>query len=110
MTPQLKRVLTLPLLTLYGVGTTVGAGIYVLTGTVIEVAGAFAPLSFLAAACLAGLSAASFAELSARMPRAAGEALYVREGLRLPRLSVVVGLLVAASGAIGRHLCSPQYC
>lgn len=100
MTPQLKRVLTLPLLTLYGVGTTVGAGIYVLTGKVIEVAGAFAPLSFLAAACLAGLSAASFAELSTRMPRSAGEALYVREGLRMPRLSVVVGLLVAASGVI----------
>ena len=100
MTTQLKRVLTLPLLTLYGVGTTVGAGIYVLTGKVIEVAGVFAPLSFLAAACLAGLSAASFAELSTRMPRSAGEALYVREGLRMPRLSVVVGLLVAASGVI----------
>jgi len=100
MTPQLKRVLTLPLLTMYGVGTTVGAGIYVLTGKVIEVSGAFAPLSFLAAACLAGLSAASFAELSTRMPRSAGEALYVREGLRMPRLSVVVGLLVVASGII----------
>lgn len=100
MTPQLKRVLTLPLLTMYGVGTTVGAGIYVLTGKVIEAAGAYAPLSFLAAACLAGLSAASFAELSARMPRSAGEALYVREGLCMPRLSVAVGLLVAAGGII----------
>lgn len=100
MTPQLKRVLTLPLLTLYGVGTTVGAGIYVLTGKVIEAAGTFAPLSFLAAACLAGLSAASFAELSARYPRSAGEALYVREGLRMPRLSLVVGLLVVAAGTI----------
>ena len=99
-TPRLKRVLTLPLLTMYGVGTTVGAGIYVLTGKVIDTAGAFAPLSFLAAACLAGLSAASFAELGARMPRSAGEALYVREGLRMPRLSVVVGLLVALAGVI----------
>ena len=97
---RLKRVLTLPLLTMYGIGTTVGAGIYVLTGTVIGVAGPLAPLSFLAAACLAGLSAASFAELSSRMPRSAGEALYVREGLRMPRLSVLVGLLVAASGTI----------
>jgi len=96
--PQLKRVLTLPLLTMYGVGTTVGAGIYVLTGAVIDSAGALAPLSFLVAACLAGLSAASFAELSARFPRSAGEALYVREGLRMPRLSLAVGLLVAAAG------------
>ena len=33
--PTLKRSLSLPLLTLYGVGTTVGAGIYVLIGKVV---------------------------------------------------------------------------
>ena len=80
-TVRLRRTLTLPLLTLYGVGVTVGAGIYVLTGKVIGVAGVFAPVSFLLAALLAGLSALSFAELAVRMPRAAGEALYVQKGL-----------------------------
>lgn len=96
----LRRTLTLPLLTLYGVGVTVGAGVYVLTGTVIGIAGAFAPVSFLLSAILAGLSALSFAELAVRLPRAAGEALYVREGLRSSTLALIVGLVVVASGTI----------
>lgn len=96
----LRRTLTLPLLTLYGVGVTVGAGIYVLTGTVAGIAGAFAPVSFLLSAILAGLSALSFAELVVRLPRAAGEALYVREGLRSGALALAVGLVVIASGTI----------
>lgn len=96
----LRRSLTLPLLTLYGVGVTVGAGIYVLTGKVIGIAGVFAPVSFLMAALLAGLSALSFAELAVRMPRAAGEALYVRKGLRSSSLALIVGLAVVASGTI----------
>lgn len=96
----LRRSITLPLLTLYGVGVTVGAGIYVLTGKVIGIAGVFAPVSFLLAALLAGLSALSFAELAVRMPRAAGEALYVRKGLRSSSLALVVGLTVVASGTI----------
>lgn len=98
--PRLRRTLTFPLLTMYGIGTTVGAGVYVLTGKVVGAAGILAPFSFLLAAALAGLSALSFAELSARMPRSAGEAVYVRHGLRAPWLAVVVGLIVAASGIV----------
>lgn len=97
---RLRRTLTLPLLTLYGVGVTVGAGIYVLTGKVIGIAGIFAPLSFLLSALLAGLSALSFAELAVRLPRAAGEAIYVREGLRSSKLALIVGLVVVAAGTI----------
>lgn len=99
-TVGLRHSLTLPLLTLYGVGVTVGAGIYVLTGKVIGIAGVFAPVSFLVAALLAGLSALSFAELAVRMPRAAGEALYVREGLGSSALALIVGLAVVAAGTI----------
>jgi len=44
---QLKRSLTLPLLTLYGLGTILGAGVYVLIGKVAGVAGIFAPIAFL---------------------------------------------------------------
>jgi amino acid transporter len=79
--PKLKRSLTLLPLTLYGLGTTIGAGIYALIGEMAAIAGAQMPFSFLVAAVLAGLTGLSFAELAARMPRAAGEALYVREGL-----------------------------
>ncbi len=96
----LKRSLSLPVITLYGLGTTVGAGIYVLIGQVAGRAGLFAPLSFLAAAALAGLTAFSFAELSARYPKSAGEALYIREGLRSSSLSLGAGLAVALAGVV----------
>ncbi len=98
--PTLKRSLSLPLLTLYGLGTTVGAGIYALAGEVAGSAGMFAPIAFLIAAVLAGLSAFSFAELSSRFPKSAGEALYVREAFGSRALSLMVGLLVVVSGTI----------
>ena len=98
--PKLRRVISLPLLTLYGVGTTVGAGIYVLIGKVAERAGLFAPLSILVAAVLAGLTAFAFAELSARFPRSAGEAVYVREGFNSRNLALAIGLLVILAGVI----------
>ena len=42
--PALRRNLSLPLLVLYGLGTTVGAGIYALTGKIAGLAGAWTPL------------------------------------------------------------------
>jgi APA family basic amino acid/polyamine antiporter len=52
--PALRRRLGLGLLTLYGVGVMIGAGIYVLLGAVAGAAGAMAPIAFL----MAGLVAA----------------------------------------------------
>ena len=98
--PTLKRSLSLPLITLYGVGTTIGAGIFVLIGKVAASAHGFAPLSFLLAAVLAGFSAFAFAELSARYPQSAGEAVYVYDGLGSRRLALAVGLLVVVAGLI----------
>lgn len=97
---QLKRVVNLPLLTLYGLGTTIGAGIYALMGEIAGVAGYGAPLSFLVASVVAGFTACSFAELAGRFPRAAGAALYVQKGLGTDRLSVIVGLMVALAGVV----------
>ncbi len=98
--PALKRALNLPLLTLYGLGTTVGAGIYALLGEIAGAAGYGAPFSFLIASLVAAFTACSFAELAARFPRAAGAALYVQRGLGTERLSTIVGLLVIASGLV----------
>ena len=70
----LRRALTLPLFTLYGLGVTVGAGIYVLIGTTAAQAGAQAWLAFVLAAIVVGFTAFSFAELSTRFPVSAGEA------------------------------------
>lgn len=97
---QLKRRLGFWLLTSYGVGTTLGAGIYVLVGEVAAEAGYYAPLSFLLAGLLALPSGLAFAELSARYPKSAGEAVYLQAAFAKPILATCVGLLVAASGII----------
>ena len=99
-TAQLKRALTLPMVVLYGLGTTVGAGIYALIGEIAGVAGYGAPASFLIASLVAACTAASFAELAARYPRAAGAALYVQHGFGSPVLAVGVGLLVVLTGVV----------
>lgn len=98
--PPLARRLTLPLLTFYGLGTTIGAGIFVLTGKVAGRAGMWAPVSFLMAALLAGVTAFAFAELVTRYPRSAGEAVYVGEGFRSPFLARLVGLMVVAAAVV----------
>lgn len=98
--PGLRRRLSLPLVALYGLGTTVGAGIFVLVGKVAGVAGMYAPAAFLVASLLAAVTAVSFAELSVRIPKSAGEALYVHAGLGRRWLAVLVGLLVIAAAVV----------
>lgn len=96
----LKRSLSLPILVLYGLGTTIGAGIYALLGELAGVSGHMAPASFLVASLMAALTAASFAELSGRFPHCAGAALYVKEAFNSERLSTLVGLLVVVAGLV----------
>jgi APA family basic amino acid/polyamine antiporter len=91
----LRRALGTPLLTLYGLGVIIGAGIYVLIGSVIDAAGGVAPWSFVLAGLLAGLTGLSYAELAVRYPEAAGAAAYVKEAFRSDRLAQLVGLAVA---------------
>lgn len=98
--PTLDRRLSLWMVALYGLGTTIGAGIFVLVGKIAGIAGPQAPLAFLCACVIAGLSAFSFAEMSSRFPESAGEAAYVREGLRSRALSSLVGLAVVAAGIV----------
>lgn len=97
---ELRRSLSLPLVVLYGLGVTIGAGIYVLLGAAAGKAGIHAPMAFAFAAVVMAFSAASFAELSARFPVSAGEAAYVRDGFRSGKLSLLVGFLVIASGVV----------
>ncbi len=85
---------------LYGLGTTIGAGIYALVGEIAKAAGYFAPVSFIIASILAGFTAISFAELSGRYPFAAGAALYIHNGFKSQRLSILTGLLVILAGLV----------
>lgn len=92
--PQLRRAVTLPLLVLYGLGVTIGAGIYVLVGATAGKAGMFAPSAFVLSALVMAFSAASFAEFVGRIPRSAGEAAYVRTAYRKNWLALTAGGLV----------------
>ena len=95
----LLRVLGLPLLILYGVGVTVGAGIFVMIGTVVGLAGPRAPLSFVIAAAIASVTAVSYATLSLGFPRAAGASLYVKAAFGRAA-GLPVGLGVALTGIV----------
>jgi basic amino acid/polyamine antiporter, APA family len=98
--PGLKRTLALGHATLYGLGVTIGAGIYVLIGDAAAHSAMYAPVAFAVAAVLMAFTAASFAELVARAPVAAGEAAYVELGFRSSLLATVVGLFVAGIAII----------
>ena len=98
--PELIRRLSLPLLIFYGIGTILGAGIYVLVGKVAGEAGFYTPFSFIVASLLAAFSAFSYAELAARFPRSAGEAIYIEEGFGIKQLSIAVGLMIVSVGVV----------
>lgn len=99
-TSTLQRRLNLPLLTLYGVGVTIGAGIYVLIGETAHHAGRNAPLAFVIAAFVMGLTVCSYIELCSRYPVAAGEAAYVRAAFDSRLLSTITGLLMIVTAVI----------
>lgn len=97
---SLNRTLSMPVVTFYGLGTIVGAGIYVLVGKVAGLAGYGIVYAFLVAGIVATFTAFSYCELVARFPRAAGEALYVQQGFQQEWLSRCVGWLVVLTGVV----------
>ncbi len=96
----LKRRLGLGLLTLYGIGVMIGAGIYVLIGAVAGEAGSYAPLAFVIAGIIAAPTAVSYAELTSRLPQSAGEAAYLTEATGSGALGAILGFGVAMIGII----------
>jgi APA family basic amino acid/polyamine antiporter len=112
-TIPLKRVLNKSMVTFYGLGTILGAGIYVLIAHVTTYAGAFMPFAFLIAALIAFFTAISYAELSSRYPKSAGEAYYVREAFKRQWLSGLIGWLVVLTGLVSASVLSiafAHYC
>jgi basic amino acid/polyamine antiporter, APA family len=98
--PGLRRALTLTHVVLYGLGVTIGAGIYVLVAAAAARAGMHAPIAFAAAGLLMGLTGFSLAELGVRMPVAAGEAAYARAAFQSERLAAFVGFLCIAMSLV----------
>mgnify|MGYP006293180163 CR=1 FL=1 len=96
----LQRELGPVLLTLYGLGTILGAGIYVVIGEVAGAAGMLTPFAFVLAALVASLTALSFSELTARIPDAGGPIDYAREAFGRRRLCIAIGWGLAATGVV----------
>lgn len=96
--PQLKRAVGAFELTLYGLGSMLGSGIYALVGKAAGIVGNAVWLSFLAALCAALLTALSYASLGSRYPRAGGAAYVTDRAFGLPVISFLVGLALVCSG------------
>lgn len=96
----LARRIGLPLLTFYGLGTILGAGIYVLVGKVAASSGLLAPLAFILAALVATVTALSYCQLVVQFPKSAGEAYYVEQSFHRSWLTILVGYLVVFTGIV----------
>lgn len=94
----LKRALGPGLLTLFVVGDVLGAGIYTLVGEAAGRAGGALWLALLVALGLALLTAASYAELVTRYPRAGGAALFAHKAFGSETVAFLVGFCGVAAG------------
>jgi amino acid transporter len=103
--PALKRAVGLPLLVFYGLGVTIGAGIFALVGEILAIAGGLAPAAFLLAGLVAAVTARGYAILARLYPRAAGAGVYVYEGFG-PTAGLAAGLGVAVTGIISSAVIS----
>lgn len=100
MNAELQRRLGLSLVAFYGLGTIIGAGIYVLVGEVAGVAGPHIAWAFMLAGIIAALTGTCYAELSTRFPAAAGAVLYIDQAFSSKTLSQVTGALVMFTGIV----------
>ncbi|MFH8462530.1 APC family permease [Streptomyces sp. NPDC017991] len=95
----LKKALTTPLLYFFILGDILGAGVYVLVGQVAADAGGAVWAPLLAALCLALLTAASYAELVTKYPRAGGASHYATLAYG-PFAGFLAGFCMLAAGVV----------
>lgn len=96
---ELNRVLGLPMLTFYGTGMILGAGIYTVIGKAAGVAGESVWLSLIIAAVTATLAALSYAELAAMFPKVGGEYVYLQKAFpKFKWIANSTGLMMSLAG------------
>jgi len=95
---RLHRAVTGRLLFLFILGDVLGAGIYALFGVIAGVVGGAVWVPMLVALVLALLTAASYAELVTKYPRAGGSAVFAERAYRSPLVSFLVGYCMLAAG------------
>lgn len=96
----LKRSLSVWEVTLMGVGSILGAGIYIVIGEAAGLSGNSLWLSFILAAILAIFTGLSYAELSSRFPRSGAEYVYVENSFG-KTTAWLVGWLILVGSIIG---------
>lgn len=99
MPRSLKRAVSTPLLYFFILGDVLGAGVYVLIGSVAQASGGAVWLPLAVALGLATLTAASYAELATKYPRAGGSAHYATRALG-PAAGSLVGFCMLAAGVV----------
>ncbi|MEU7696719.1 APC family permease [Streptomyces sp. NPDC039028] len=97
--PRLRRALTTPLLYFFILGDVLGAGVYVLVGQVAAASGGAVWVPLLVALVLALLTAASYAELVTKYPRAGGASHYATRAFG-PAVGFVAGFCMLAAGVV----------
>ncbi|QIJ60703.1 APC family permease [Streptomyces sp. JB150] len=97
--PALKKALTTPLLYFFILGDVLGAGVYVLVGQVAGEAGGAVWVPLAVALLLALLTAASYAELATKYPRAGGAAHYATRAFG-PFAGFLAGFCMLAAGIV----------
>ncbi|SDJ36444.1 APC family permease [Streptomyces indicus] len=97
--PPLKKALTTPLLYFFILGDVLGAGVYVLVGQVAADSGGAVWAPLVAALCLALLTAAAYAELATKYPRAGGSSHYATVAFG-PFTGFLTGFCMLAAGIV----------
>ncbi|GAB7193128.1 APC family permease [Kineococcus sp. NUM-3379] len=96
--PGLQRAISGRLLYLFILGDVLGAGIYALVGVLAQRVGGALWMPLLAALLLALLTAASYAELVTKYPKAGGAAVFAQRAYGRPLVSFLVGFSMLAAG------------
>jgi amino acid transporter len=96
--PTLLRTVGPFQLTLYGLGSMLGAGIYGLVGKAAGQLGSAVWMAFLVSMVAALLTGLSYASIASRYPKAGGAAYVTHRAYGKPLLSYLVGLAVVCSG------------
>jgi len=95
---RLRRAITGPALFLFILGDVLGAGVYALVGKMAGEAGGAVWVPLLIALGFAMLTAASYAELVTKYPKAGGAAVFAERAFGMPLVSFLVGFCMLAAG------------
>ena len=95
---RLRRAVSGRLLYLFVLGDVLGAGVYALVGVMAGEVGGGIWVPLLVALLLSLLTAASYAELVTKYPRAGGSAVFAQKAFRRPEIAFLVGYCMLAAG------------